>query len=424
MRPADLVTPLGDRLHGSLYTDPVVFASELERIWYRGWVYVGHESEIPRPGDYLTTQIGLQPVIMTRSEAGMVSVLMNRCSHRGNKLCTTRAGNAPTFRCPYHGWTFANTGALTGIPYPQRYANALSRKEHGLQRAPRVESHRGFVFASLAAEGKSLTEHLGLARESLDRLADLSPAGEVELSAGWLRHRVRANWKMTLENQVDGYHPRFVHESLFQVADYQVSDLCSAKSASRAVDLGQGHTELDFRPAYRETGELFTWFGGASADRFSGYTDLMRQTYGPERARDILRDGPPHVMVFPNLFLGEMTVAVIQPVSVSETRLLQTAVMLKDAPEINKRSLRQCEGAMGPAGLLISDDVEMMERNQAGLAASGPEWITLTRGLHDERAEPGGVTSGNVTDETALRGFWTHYRKLMSAQNGAAFDGR
>ena len=185
------------RVHGSLYTDPQIFAAELARIWYRTWVFIGHESEIRQPGDYVRTSIGLQDVIMTRGVDGAVHVLLNRCAHRGNLVCEADRGNAKSFRCPYHGWTYRNTGELIGFPFNTGYGGKGSIEgELSLARAARVDSHRGFVFASLAPGGPDLAEHLGEAAAELDRLARLSPAGEVELTAGWLRHRTRANWKL------------------------------------------------------------------------------------------------------------------------------------------------------------------------------------------------------------------------------------
>src|SRR5204862_3276814 len=104
-------------VHGSLYTAPAVYEAELERIWYRTWVFVGHVSEVPEPNDYVLKSIGPQPVIMTRDRDGEVRLLLNRCSHRANQVCDFPSGNAATFRCPYHGWTFSNTGALLGYPF-------------------------------------------------------------------------------------------------------------------------------------------------------------------------------------------------------------------------------------------------------------------------------------------------------------------
>src|SRR5581483_6269006 len=147
-----------DRVHGSLYTDPRVFADELARIWYRTWVYVGHESEVAEPGDYVRKTLGLQDVIMTRGADGAVRLLLNRCAHRANLVCEAERGNSSSFRCPYHGWTYRNTGDLIGYPYNKGYGGKgkLDPVEMGMGRVARVGVYRGFVFGSFAEDGPTL----------------------------------------------------------------------------------------------------------------------------------------------------------------------------------------------------------------------------------------------------------------------------
>jgi fatty-acyl-CoA synthase len=400
-----------DRVHGSLYTDPEVFARELERIWYRTWVFVGHESEVPEPGDYVRKSIGPQPLIMSRDRSGQIHLLLNRCAHRANLVCDAERGNSSAFRCPYHGWTFSNDGRLLGYPFNSGYGGTALKSELGLGRVPRVAEYRGFVFGSFATEGPSLEEHLGAAAEAIDRLCRLSPQEEVEVTAGWVKHRVKANWKMLLENETDGYHPHFVHASIFSVADSGIGDLYGERSTAVARDLGRGHTENDLRPEFRRIGEPLAWFG-TSADRFPEYVKTMRATYGL-RAEQILVDGSPHVMVFPNLFIAEIQLFVLQPLAVDQTVQHVTAVQLKGAPDINRRLLQQTIGSVGPAGLLLADDSEMYERNQRGAAALEPQWLVLKRGLHRERIDDEGFTVGDATDEVPQRAIWRHYEELM-----------
>jgi phenylpropionate dioxygenase-like ring-hydroxylating dioxygenase large terminal subunit len=400
-----------DRVHGSLYTDPQIFQRELQRIWYRTWVYIGHVSEVPEPNDYVVKSIGPQPLIMTRDRQGEIHVLLNRCSHRANMVCDAPKGNSSAFRCPYHGWTFSNTGKLLGYPFNSGYGGTELKAQLGLGRVPRVESYRGFVFGSFATDGPSLKEHLGGAADAFDRLARLSPCGEVELTTGWVKHRVKANWKMLLENECDGYHPQFVHASIFSVADSGIGQLYGEKSTALAKDLDSGHTEIDLRPEFRKAGQPLGWFG-TSAERLPGYAAAMTETYGADDAREIMIDGSPHVMVFPNLFIAEIQLFVIQPLAVDETVQHVTAVQLKGAPEMNRRLLQQTIGSVGPAGLLLADDSEMYERNQRGVVALMPEWLQLKRGLHRERRDNGYMV-GDVTDEVPQRGIWRHYREVM-----------
>lgn len=409
-RYAELIKP--DRVHGSLYTDPEIFAEELERIWYTGWVYVGHESEIAQPNDYVVKSIGPQSVIMTRDRAGQVHLLLNRCSHRANLVCDAERGNSNALRCHYHGWTFSNNGDLLGYPYMQGYGGKEKKKELGLGRVARTESYRGFVFGSFAPDGPSLREHLGDAAEAIDRLTALSPEGEVRLTAGWLKHKVKANWKMLVENETDGYHPQFVHASIFEVAQSGIGDLYSDKSAAVSRDLGNGHTENDLRPEFRRLGVPMGWFG-TTADRMPEYVRDLRKAYGPA-AETTLIDGSPHVMIWPNLFIAEIQMFVIQPLAVDQTVQHVTALQFAGAPQLNERMLRQTLGSVGPAGFLLADDSEMYERNQRGVQARRPEWLTISRGMHRERVDEDGHTIGYATDEVPLRAIWRHYLGLMN----------
>ena len=400
-----------DRVHGSLYTDPDIFAAELERIWYRTWVYVGHESEIPAANDFVRKAIGPQAVLMTRDRQGDIHLLLNRCSHRANLVCDAARGNGSAFRCPYHGWTFSNDGRLLGTPFRSGYAESPAKADLGLSRVPRVASVHGFVFGSFADDGPSLAEHLGAATDVFDRLERLSPVGAVQITAGWLQHKVRANWKMLVENETDGYHPPFVHESIFSVAASGIGDLYGDKSTAVSRDLGGGHTENDLRPEFRRLGQPMGWFG-TTPERMPTYVARMRERHGA--ATDaILIDGSPHVMIFPNLFIAEIQLFVIQPIAVDETIQHVTALQFADAPELNERMLRQTLGSVGPAGFLLADDSEMYERNQRGVQQRAPEWLNLSRGLHRERRDTDGHPIGHVTDEVTLRAMWRHYRTLM-----------
>ncbi len=401
-----------DRVHGSLYTDPAVYQAELERIWYRTWVYVGHESEVREPGDYVLKSIGPQPVIMSRDRTGTIHLLLNRCTHRANLVCDAPQGNSSAFRCPYHGWTFSNSGQLLGYPFSAGYGGRELKQELGLAKVSRVDSHQGFVFGSFAEEGPSLLEHLGAAADAIDRLVRLSPEGRVELSAGWLKHRVKANWKMLLENETDGYHPQFVHASIFEVASSGIGALYGERSAAVSRDLGGGHTENDLRPEFRRMGQPLAWFG-TTPDRLPGYVARMREAHG-EAAESILVDGSPHVMVFPNLFLAEIQLFVLQPLAVDETVQHVTAIQFAGAPDLNRRVLQQTIGSVGPAGFLLADDSEVYERNQRGVQALRPEWLVLKRGLHRERRDDDGHLVGDATDEVPARAIWRHYRELMT----------
>jgi fatty-acyl-CoA synthase len=409
----ELIRP--DRVHGSLYTDPAIFQAELERIFYRTWVYVGHVSEVAEPNDYVLKAIGPQSIVMTRDKQGEIHLLVNRCAHRANLVCDAPRGNSSAFRCPYHGWTFSNTGKLLGYPFSSGYGGREAKAELGLARVARVAAYQGFVFGSFADEGPTLAEHLGDAAEALDRLVALSPSGRVTLTAGWLKHRAKANWKMLLENETDGYHPQFVHASIFSVAQSGIGDLYGERSTAVARDLGGGHTENDLRPEFRRLDQPLGWFG-TKPERVPGYVAAMERAHGARRAREILVDGSPHVMIFPNLFIAEIQLFVIQPLAVNETVQHVTAVQYEGCEDMNRRMLQQTIGSVGPAGFLLADDTEMYERNARGVRERAPEWLVLKRGAHRERLDADGHVIGDATDEVPQRAIWRHYRSLMDGE--------
>jgi phenylpropionate dioxygenase-like ring-hydroxylating dioxygenase large terminal subunit len=402
-----------DRIHASLYTDPRIFADEMERIFHRGWVFVGHASEIPNAGDFVTRPLGTQPALMVRGTDGEIVVMMNRCRHRGTMVCAVDRGTAKTFACPYHGWTYDLSGALLGVPYPGAYDASFDKSTRGLVHAPRVASYRGFVFASLGADGITLEQHLGKAVKLIDRSCDLSPEGEIQLTAGWVKHRCPANWKMLPENDSDGYHLGFVHRALFKTVRSQYQTVVGDERTIKAVvrDWGGGHIEIDWSPGYQGN---FEWFGGASKSLVADYVVKMEQRYGTARAQQLLFEGPAHALIFPNLFLGETNVAIVQPINADECVHWHTPIFWKGVPEFNSRLLRQSEAGMGPASFLMPEDLAIAARNHAGLQAKHVEWLELSRGLNRETMDAEGRLVSHVTDETINRALWKHYRTVMA----------
>src|SRR5262245_55426700 len=207
------------RVHTRAYTDPALFEAELDRIFHRGWVYVGHTSEVAAPGSFKATRLGRRPILLSRDEAGALHVLLNVCRHRGATVCREAEGQAASFQCPYHGWVYGLDGRLRGISERAGYPAEFGADLAGLLRVPRVAEYRGLIFASLSPAGESLESWLGGAREYIDLWADLSPTGRVVVRPAH-RYAYAGNWKFQVENTVDGYHPRFVHESAFKTREH------------------------------------------------------------------------------------------------------------------------------------------------------------------------------------------------------------
>jgi phenylpropionate dioxygenase-like ring-hydroxylating dioxygenase large terminal subunit len=278
---------------------------------------------------------------------------------------------------------------------------------------------------SHAAEGPTLLEHLGLAREPLDRFLDLSPTGRIDLGAGYDRVRLDANWKMYVENSSDNYHANFTHASAFSSPEQKKMSAAVSRDASLAIvrALGNGHSDVDFRPEQRaQGGILFT--GNASAvdpDDRRAYMRALAERLGEQQATTLVAEGPPTVYVFPNLFVIQQDVRRLEPVGVGRSHLYQHPALLEGAPDaINEQRLSRHEAAYGPAGFVLSDDIEMFARNQRIVAANPDHVLKISRGLHRETTDEHGAVVSHVTDETGIRDMWRNYLRYMAEAEAPA----
>lgn len=411
-----------ERVHRDIYRDPEVFVAEMDRIFTRSWVYVAHESEVRQEGDYKATRVGTQPVIVNRDRQGQVRVMLNRCRHRAATVCQWRSGNAMSFRCRYHGWTYDASGDLVGVPFPEGYEHR-DRRDLGLVQAARVESYRGLVFASLDPDVPSLEDHLAGARPYIDRFMDHLPGHQLEVADQAHRLVFDGNWKLQMENGVDGYHANFTHQSFFalmQQATGQQSRYISGKEEAQSAgptsaSLGNGHGLLDqSQAASGVLRQRLRTLQGAPPDNadlvdFFGVPDaaaLYSATPGPGF----------NVAVFPNLQLIGIQVREILPVAVDRTEVVIRPMLGHDVPPaINRLRLRYHEMFYGIGGFGQPDDMEMFRRVEAGLDATSDGWLRLDRGSRRERSGPDGRRTGHITDETPQRGQYARYRELMSA---------
>lgn len=405
------------RVHRDVYLDPRVFAAEMRRIFRSTWVYVGHDSEIERPGDFKATAIGTEPVILVRDGDGFPRVVLNRCSHRGAAVCMQRRGRARGFRCEYHGWTFGLDGTLLGVPHADAYAS-LDRQAMRLTAVPRVESYRGFIFASFEPDVPVLTEHLRDVLPYIDRFVEHSGSHELRVAPDANEAVYRGNWKMQMENNVDGYHLSFTHRSLFTVLQQRTGRQprylgSSVEGTATTAALSNGHAVMDLRSvATRVLRERLDVLPGAP----SRGVDLD-DFFGIEGAEALYlaSTGPPmNISIFPNLNLGSINICEVHPLEVGRTRVVLRPLLLRGAPDaLNRVRLRYHELGSGPAGFVQPDDLEMFERATHGIAAEQAEWLELSRGLESETVEAAGRI-GHITDETPQRGQYRRWRELMA----------
>jgi len=398
-----------------LYIDPQVFEDEMQRIFYDGWVFVAHDSEIPKAGDYVRRNIGLEPWLVVRTADGGINVLSNRCTHRGTILMMPEKGNVRSaITCWYHGWVYGLDGALKDVPYPI----GSKSLDHKCLPMARVGIYRGFVFASVNPEGVDFDTYLGKGKELIDRAVEASPVGKVRLDAGWVKFHYKTNWKLQVENNVDGYHLNYVHASLGRSVDSRYMETTMAaegKLSTLTRDWGSGHSELEIGVGFDHD---FEWLGYTTGKKVPAameeYRRQLEAAWPADVARRMIHDGPPHALIFPNLFLAETNIVFYQMISPTETVQLHTPMLLEGvADEINTRIIRLCEAALGPSSFILPDDGVIAERQQQAFAGR-PMPIDLRRGVGREVRKPDGVIESHITDETTNRSFWNHYRDVMT----------
>ena len=416
----------------ALFSSPLIFEAEMERIFHRWWVYVGHESEISQPGDYCLKHIGRQPVIMSRDEQGEINVLLNRCRHRASTVCQMPQGNSMVFRCQYHGWTYKNSGELIGVSRADGYGPDFDKSQMGLHRVPRMGNIRGFIFASLATAGISFEDYIGPAAPFIDSFCDASPVGEIFLGAGAQHTVFNGNWKYI---GGDGYHGAFTHASVKELLDRRqgngssneasagapsikkVASTFLDRAASNAVSLGRGHGRL--HDDKENDANITTMMREAHLDPDDGkrYEGLMREAYGDQWSLKIAQSDP-HLEVWPNLQLTSIHVRTIRPVAPDQTQVDMAPALLKGVSEgINDARVRQHEWFFGPGSFGSPDDTEIFERVQSGFRATYDASVMLSRGLHRQEISEQGWKLGARSDETTQRGALSEWRIAMGVDD-------
>jgi phenylpropionate dioxygenase-like ring-hydroxylating dioxygenase large terminal subunit len=332
--------------------------------------------------------MGRKPVILCRDQDNEIHVFLNTCRHRGAMLCREKAGTKKVFQCMYHAWAYRLDGRLSSVPGIEGYGGGFRKEDYGLYPAPRVESYRGIIFASLDPAVPPLAEHLGGARNFLD--SALGTEAETEV-IGVHEYEYGGNWKLHLENTIDGYHPRYLHRFVAHAGMW---------SEGEAHDIGNGHGALVWKSGT----------GGNEAAKLSGF-DGGDATPALSRA----------IVIFPNMILVQIqdfiNLRQVIPVAHDRTKVYATALGARgEAPDTRMRRAIQLSAAQGPAGVAGADDIELFEAAQEGFQADDGDlaWLDISRGhFRNSRI-------GDLEDETAVRGCYREWRRLMAANGKSA----
>jgi benzoate/toluate 1,2-dioxygenase alpha subunit len=410
---AKLVEP--GRVHRRVYADPDIFELEMKRIFGRAWLFVGHASQVAKPGDYITTELGRQPVIMTRHHDGSVQVLLNRCSHRGAKVVNERRGHGARLTCCYHGWSYDTDGRLLSVPVPEGCAADFDKETFGLARAPRTGEYRGFVFASLSAGGPSFEDHLGPMKGNIDDLVDRAPDGSLALDAGMHRYVYNGNWKLQVENVLDSYHVPFGHASTVNKDGVQFARREGDQKGATVVEVAKKQTASSWRDRKSYiAGNGHGWTsntalddGKRSSPAFDEYKRVLAERVGRERAEQILTPRLHNSLIYPNLSIMGLNihVRVIKPLAVDRTEVTIYPIRLLGAPPaMNFGNIRLLNVTHSAASFVQTDDLESFVRAQKGLQSRQTDWVDISRGLGAEEPDRElNATRGLATHEMVVR---------------------
>jgi p-cumate 2,3-dioxygenase alpha subunit len=407
---------------------PEVLAQERRAVFDRSWIYIGHGSELPEPGRFVSRNIAGRPLIFCRDRDGVVHALINSCRHRGAQVCREREGSARHFYCMYHGWVYGLDGALRGVPGDDAYGPGFDRAAMGLVAAPRLEQYRDFWFVSFDPEIIDLHEYLAGAREYIDLVVDQSPSGRMEIVAGTQEYSIRANWKLLVENSVDDYHlvathatwMNYMRNSGVEMAAPHGSGLL-LPTAGAGRDLGNGHLCID-NPNYRgrPVARWMSVYGEAAKPDIAAIRAELEDRLGEARAARVA-DTNRNLVIFPNLVINDgssVTVRAFFPDGPEQMRVTSWALgPQEETAEQRARRLHAFLTFYGPGGFATPDDIAALESAQKGFASwREVPWSDISRGMH--KPEDAQLD----TDEHHIRVFWRRWQALMQAPDLPAPD--
>ncbi|MFT3801990.1 MAG: aromatic ring-hydroxylating dioxygenase subunit alpha [Burkholderiaceae bacterium] len=397
------------------FTDPDVLRWERERIFDKCWLFAGHESEVRKPGDFITRKVAGRSILITRGQDKVVRAFLNSCTHRGNPVALEPCGNARAFTCFYHAWTFDTKGSLIGVPGEDSYGCGFDKKEMGLKPVPRFDSYRGMMFVCYDPNAVALVDFLGPeACRRLDYFLDFGGEGGVEIAPGTHSYSMKANWKLLVENSIDGYHAMSTHQRYFRkylpdigmdpskwLAQREPGD-------SRGRSLGNGHTVI-------ESLDRGTPLTISAKEELAQIRASMVERFGEAYTRQAA-DHTRNILIFPNLALISMfkTVRTFYPVAENYLEVDAWGLFPEaDSPELRRKRLDNFLSFQGPGGFATPDDVSGLEGCQRGFASQKEvRFSDISRGMN--------TTEPTSTDELQMRSFWRKWHRMLQGDTSFA----
>ncbi|HLQ34538.1 MAG TPA: aromatic ring-hydroxylating dioxygenase subunit alpha [Chloroflexota bacterium] len=421
-----------------VFSDLTLYRAEMDRVFPASWCYLGHESEIPRPGDFVTRSLGDDSVIITRDTAGALHCLLNTCRHRGMQVCRVDRGNASRFTCPYHGWTYSSTGELTGVPAERAAYDGLDTSQWGLHPVAQLDTYRGLIFATWSADAPPLETYLGAMAWYLDLLFNRSEGG-LEVIGPAQRWIVDANWKIAADNFIgDGYHILTTHGFAF------AAGLSAARLPGAPV---RDRPPIRHYHVYAGNGHGVQLVGGAPPSAQRTYLGLPQELWPQLEAnlsqgqREAIEYATTvHGTVFPNLSLlnavtptpdgspiGYITLRQWQPKGPDKMELWSWFLVERSAPEwYRQASYETYVLKFGAGGTFEQDDTEIWTRITQGAKGTRGRrnrlaYLMGLDGLEQDHSWPGPGEAYSVPFcELNQRRFFGRWLELLAGEETRA----
>lgn len=414
------------RANRRIFTDEEIFELEMKHIFEGNWIYLAHESQVENPGDYITTYIGRQPIVITRSRDGELNCLINACAHRGAMICRRKTDNRMTLTCPFHGWTFRNDGTLLkvkdpdGAGYPETFDVEGS---HNLTKVAKFASYRGFLFGSLNPDVPELEEHLGDTTKVIDMLVDQSPEG-LEVLRGSSTYTYDGNWKVQAENGADGYHVTATHWNY--AATTSRRNTGESKNTTKTVDAGTWGKSGGGYWSY-PNGHLclWTWAGNPQDRPLWDQMDRLKSEFGDAKGEFMVK-GSRNLCLYPNVYLMDQFSTQIRhfrPIAPDKTEVTIYCIAPKgESDEARAWRIRQYEDFFNASGMATPDDLEEFRSCQLTFQATAAPWNDMSRGATQWLTGPDPVASSLGMDGVISAGVTNEDEGLYPVQHGYWLD--
>ena len=420
-----LVDTAEGEISREIFVNKDIYEQEKERVFARAWLYVGHESQVKKQGDFFVSRMGEESVILTKDQNNKIRVFLNTCRHRGMKVCRYDEGNTTAFYCPYHGWSYGLDGELVAVQaYEKSYTPPFPKEGWGLVEVAKIANLRGTIWATWDPKAPSFDDYLGDAKEGLDvgmRAWDGGDGG-TELLGSPQKWIVPSNWKFVAEN--------FAGDMLHAVSHRSVEMVGIGPGADKSRRDSPGQVMLS---AYPHGHGFFYGLKDVKAPRNDYSISPVTAEYFQDcwqRRVKLMGDRagvcPVLGTVFPNMSFHAQqprTILVSHPRGANLTEMWRVYFVDKAAPAEARDFLRRYYMRYsGPGGMTEQDDMENWS-----YASQASEGLIARRypyhyksGLNSGRKHPvvpGLVTDEPVTSEQNPRMLYRRWAEYMDAKS-------